>query len=469
MLKISLNSVTMSNFNSLIDKVKSNLNENQLVYATISLIGASGLAFRAYRLRSARAVLRTRWAKLRDDRYWGPAVKSGLSPSTAIRPFKIEVPNSELEDLRVRLQRTRLADSFDNTGFNYGMRSDVLKLVIDYWLNKYDWRQEEVKLNQFNHFKTEIEGLDIHYFHAKPGPGAKTVIPIMMVHGWPSSVVEYLKTTEILTQPDQDGLAFEVICPSLPGYGWSSPAARPGLNQLHTARIFVKLMERLGHQRFYYQAGDWGAIVGKNLAALFPERVRGASLQILSAPRNGSLPMFLGMYLNQPKLWSLLQQTGYMHIMGTKPDTIGVGLGDSPAGLAAWILEKFLVYGKNSKTTTDLSSLDRTFSMDDLLTNVMIYWLNGSATSSSRFYKEWFSYECQVELKVDELVIPSSVPVGVTLFPHEVIPTTEGSARRAARNVVRFTKMDRGGHFGAFQEPQLLTNEIRAFVKQTLT
>ena len=311
--------------------------------------------------------------------------------------------------------------------------------------------------------------LDIHFIHSRAGLGAKTVLPIHLVHGWPGSVLEYLKMIRFLTTPDLDGLAFEVICPSLPGFGWSSAAARPGLNQIHTARIFVKLMERLGHRKFYYQGGDLGAIVGKVLASLYPDRVRGASLQLLQKSIQ-PLVMNISTCLYPVVIWDDWSKTGYLHIQATRPDTVGVGLNDSPAGLAAWILEKFIKRSNESHMLkSDLSALASKFSLDDLLTNVMIYWLTGSITSSARFYKEIYNFETQVDQYVNQLTIPSSVPVSITAFPNEIVTNVdESAAREAAPGLIRYTKMDRGGHFGAFEEPELLSNEIRDFVRQTL-
>lgn len=183
-----------------------------------------------------------------------------------------------LTDLKARLTNTRYIDSLKGTNFEYGFRGEVLKKVVDHWLNKYDWRKQEKELNKFDHFKTQIEGLDVHYMHVKPKNVGKNVrvYPLLIVHGWPGSVVEFLKIIPLLTTPT-DGIAFEVVAPSIPGYGWSQAAQKPGFNVIHAARVFNKLMTRLGYDKFYYQGGDWGAIIGKAVAVLAPDRVLGFS------------------------------------------------------------------------------------------------------------------------------------------------------------------------------------------------
>ena len=190
-----------------------------------------------------------------------------------------------LIDLKDRLNKVRLpTEAFDGINFQYGFRTDVLRKVIDHWSTTYDWRAQEKALNKYDQFKTQIEGLDIHFYRVKGSSKAKTILPLLAVHGWPGSVVEYQKLIPLLTQPDKDGIAFELIVPSLPGYGFSEGSHKPGLNVVHIARIMAKLMNKLGHQRFYYQGGDWGSIIGKAITSLYPERILGASLTMPIAP-----------------------------------------------------------------------------------------------------------------------------------------------------------------------------------------
>ncbi|KAI1290784.1 Juvenile hormone epoxide hydrolase 1 [Halotydeus destructor] len=212
-----------------------------------------------------------------EDHYWGPkVVKDGKLPvdDKAIRKFAINVPEEVLDDLKGRLNSTRIIESIQGSNFEYGFHSDQLKKVIEYWSTKYDWRKQEAILNKLTHFKTQVEGIDVHYIHAKPTGGATKVYPLLMVHGWPGSVVEFLKIIPMLTTP-VDGVAFEIIAPSIPGYGWSEAPSKGGFNHLHAARVFTKLMGRLGFDKFYYQGGDWGAVIGAGPGTAIPGKDSG--------------------------------------------------------------------------------------------------------------------------------------------------------------------------------------------------
>ena len=223
--------------------------------------------------------------------------------SPTISPFKVNVDESVLVDLKDRLNKARLpTEAFDDTNFEYGFRADVLRKVINHWSTKYDWRAQEKVLNKYDQFKTQIEGLDIHFYHVKASSSAKTILPLLAVHGWPGSVVEYQKLIPLLTQPDKDGVAFEMVVPSLPGYGWSEGSHKPGLNIVHIGRILAKLMNKLGHQRFYYQGGDWGSLIGKAIAALYPEKIRGVSLSFPIMPINLKVALKVGIGAIMPSL-----------------------------------------------------------------------------------------------------------------------------------------------------------------------
>jgi len=192
--------------------------------------------------------------------------------STEIHPFKVNVSLDELQDLQQRLSNARFVDHIEDTKFTYGFNSNYLKEIVEYWQTKYDWRKEEAKLNAYPQFKTQIEGLDIHFVQVKPDKQVKTVLPLLVIHGWPGSVLEYYKSFPLLTEPDQNGLAFEVIAPSIPGYGFSEAPHQKGFNVTAAARVFVKLMKRLGHERFVVHGGDWGNAVTRNVATVFPEK-----------------------------------------------------------------------------------------------------------------------------------------------------------------------------------------------------
>lgn len=331
------------------------------------------------------------------------------------------MPDEVLVNLKQRLSSVRLVDSLEGTNFEYGMRSDVLGKLLAYWSSQYNWRTQEAALNKLDHFKTQVEGLDVHFIRVKPtGQNVKTVHPLMLVHGWPGSFVEYLKVVPLLTKADKNGVAFELIIPSIPGFGFSEASSKTGLNVIHVARIFAKLMTRLGHKKFYYHGNDWGAIIGKALGALLPERVSGLHITLplikftpyvmLKLAVGWLLPSFVfdspaidsaKLYPPLEKLVWLLKETGYAHIQATKPDTIGVALNDSPAGLAAYIIEKFSSWtNKNYVNRPDGGLLEK-YSLDDLINNVMVYYITNSITTSARLYKEHLTHEMQQVLNFD--------------------------------------------------------------------
>lgn len=389
--------------------------------------------------------------------YWGSQPWTPGQPvpkdDESIRDFSISVPDSVLTDVKARLKNARLpAPSMSGTGFSYGFNTKALKQVIDYWANKYDWKKHEKELNSFPHFKTQIEGLDIHFIHVKAKTPAKDIKPIILVHGWGSSVYDYLKVIPLLTS--NSSVAFDVVIPSLPGHGWTQASERPGLNVIHIARIYSKLMTRLGYQFYIISGGDWGQPIGKASAVLYPERIIGKCLvpdELLSGyvskmykdavTNDGASKLDTGFHATMPtakvtlyscvkvffgmifpghvydnsekdvpkvhpifdKLGFLFQETGYFHVQATKPDTIGAALSDSPVGLAAWLLERYAIFtNPDNINKDDISGLTETFSMDQLLTNVMIYWVTNTASTSARIFKESASYHVLYDLHFEK-------------------------------------------------------------------
>ncbi|XP_039980746.1 epoxide hydrolase 1 isoform X2 [Xiphias gladius] len=348
-----------------------------------------------------------------EDGWWGTGVPPDGEEDVTIHPFKVTTSNEELEDLYSRIDQTRPVASLEDSKFNYGFNSQYLQTVVSYWRNDFDWRRQVDKLNQYPHFKTKIEGIDIHYLHVKPKkvPEGTTAIPLIMVHGWPGSFYEFYGLIPLLTEPSNpDDLVFEVVCPSIPGYGFSEAPHKKGFDSVCAASIFHKLMKRLGFQQFYAHGGDWGWLVTTNMAQLEPKSVKGLHVNF-APPSKPSLSMVLSIMLGRhfPKLFGFtdmdiqrlypcmaklvvesIKESGYMHIQATKPDTVGRGLNDSPVGLAAYILEKFSTWTNCDFRNLADGGLTRKFSLDDLLTNVMIYWLSGCIISSMRFYKENF-------------------------------------------------------------------------------
>ena len=413
-------------------------------------------------------------AEYRLDHYWGKKVwKLGDAlpkDNDAIKPFKINVDKSVLDDLIMRLKGVRLQDSFEGTNFEYGMRSDVLKEFIDYWVNSYDWKKQETYLNSFPQFKTQVEGLDIHFVHIKSS--SAKAIPLMLVHGWPGSYIELLKVVPKLKDK------FELIIPSLPGYGFSESSSKSGLSSFHIGRIFVKLMNRLGHKKFMYHGGDWGALIGRSLARTFPEKVIGFHTTMPTGPfsRTGIMRILLSEFglsslvfesPQEAQRWNPIKNTlafgvregGYLLIQATKPDTVGVALNNDPAGLAAYILEKFSVATKKENVFKADGGLGETFTKDELLTNVMIYWINSCFTSSARLYKEGL-----ISLITDQAVV--TVPT-VALVARTEVPTilTPTLMKDAYSDLLKYTQLDKYGHFLSFEAPDVVAKDIIEFAE----
>ncbi|GFY53629.1 epoxide hydrolase 1 [Trichonephila inaurata madagascariensis] len=337
----------------------------------------------------------------------GSKPKEGAD-DTSIHPFKISIPDEILLDLKERLQRARYEPSLEDSKFEYGFNSDYLKSVIEYWGKEYNWRKQEEQLNKFSHFKTRIEGIDVHFVHVKPNiPEGRQLkrLPLLAVHGWPGSFYEFYKMIPFLTTPNpEQDFVFEVICPSIPGYGFSSSPCKKGFDARAASRLFLTLMERLGHDHFYVQGGDWGSLIVTILGKYYPSRIIGVHVNMYSSgpkswdifkavaiayfPSLVSPAEYKGLFPFWERFKTILQESGYFHIQATKPDTIGSGLADSPVGLAAYILEKFSTWTNLKNRLSENGNLTENFTLDELLTNVMIYWVNNNITSSVRFYKE---------------------------------------------------------------------------------
>lgn len=326
------------------------------------------------------------------------------------------VDEQVLLDLKDRLAKHRdFTPPLEGVQQQYGMNTNLLKDIVDHWKNKYDWRAREKYLNQYPQFKTKIQGLDIHFIHVKPqvAKGIK-VYPMLMVHGWPGSVREFYELIPYLTKPTNGrDYAFELIIPSLPGYGFSQAAPKPGMSPIQISIIFKNLMERLGHKKYYLQGGDWGSLITADLAAVFGDRILGLhnNMCVVNTPLS-NIKRMLGafwpsmvvdakyeswMYPYSTFFKTMMLEMGYMHIQATKPDTVGVGLNDSPVGLAAYIIEKFTSWtNKNWQSRADGGLKDK-FTYDKILDNVMIYWVTGSITTSMRLYSESFNSDYQAK------------------------------------------------------------------------
>jgi len=377
------------------------------------------------------------------------------SVSDAIVRFEIRVEDAVLDDLLTRLERTRFSDQIEGTDWEYGIPIAYLAELVEYWRDTYDWRAQESRLNGFEHFRTGIDGQSIHFIHARSQhPHA---LPLLLTHGWPGSVVEFLDVIPRLTSPELYGGdaadAFHVIAPSLPGYGFSGPTRTRGWDVGRVARAFQQLMARLGYARYGAQGGDWGAEVTTRIGALDPEHCAGIHLNmpIGDAPVE---PVALS-DLDTAGLAALQQfsreESAYAAEQGTKPQTLGVGLNDSPAGLLAWTVEKFRAW---SDCDGDPETV---FTRDQLITNAMLYWVTETAASSARLY--WEERHCDAARP--EFV---AVPTGVARYPKEILRYPRPWVERRY-NVTYWADMPRGGHFAAMEQPDLFAEDVRAFFR----
>jgi len=376
-----------------------------------------------------------------------------------IRPFEISVPDAVLDDLRLRLAQTRFPDQVGDP-WVYGTDIAYLRQLVDYWRDEYDWREQERRLNALDNYKTRIDGLDIHFIHQRsPEPDA---LPIVITHGWPGSVVEFLKVIGPLTDPVAHGGdaadAFHVVAPSMPGYGFSDKPREPGMGPEQIADINAQLMARLGYERYGAQGGDWGAAVSTWIAAKYASHAAGLHLNMAFAgppadsedPTGGATPEELARM--QARQAELADGFAYSAIQGTKPQTLGYGLNDSPAGLAGWIVEKF-------QSWCDCSGDPETiFTKDELLTNITIYWVTQTATSSARMYYESGLARAGGGGQPGRI----EVPTAGAIFPHELFYAPRAWAE-AWYNLTRWTEMPRGGHFAAMEQPELFVDDVRAF------
>ncbi|KAL2728875.1 juvenile hormone epoxide hydrolase 1-like [Vespula squamosa] len=418
------------------------------------------------------------------ETFWGP--EKNKAASKDVRPFKIDVPTSVIDDLNKRLENPRLnVEPLEGTAWTYGIPAPYLKKIISYWRNKYNWTERQALLNKYPQFVTNIQGLDIHFYHVKPSILPKDrkvkVLPLLLLHGWPSSFVEFQKMIPLLTKlrPDKD-FVFEVVIPSLPGYAFSDGAVRPGLAPAHMGTIFKNLMTRLGFEKYYIQGGDWGAAITSAMAALYPEKIIGLHSNMCIYNKLLNFWNILGIYFPsvvvdkeyehrmyplKHHFFRLIEETGYMHLQATKPDTIGLALTNSPVSLAGYLLEKFNIWTNPEYKYRNEGGFLEKFTLDELLDNVMIYWVTDCITTSSRLYAEQFAHKYR-DLLIDEL--PIEVPSACAMFPHELIYTPEKLLRRRYLNLIQFTHMPGGGHFAAMEEPFIFADDIYDFVSKVI-
>ncbi|MGW3312990.1 epoxide hydrolase family protein [Streptomyces sp. NPDC001073] len=368
------------------------------------------------------------------------------------RPFTVLTPESEIDDLKRRLARTRWPDPETVGDWSQGVRVENARYLVEYWERSYDWRRLESALNRFPQFLTEIDGLDIHFVHVRSkNPNA---MPLILTHGWPGSILDFLKLIGPLTDPDSYGGdaadSFDVVIPSLPGFGFSQKPTDTGWTVSRTASAWAELMKRLGYTQWAAQGGDWGGVVTTDLGVMRPEGLVGIHLNTQYAfpaqmpenlsPEQRDAVETLAFYAGE--------LGGSNHLQGTKPETVGFALADSPAGQAAWIYEKFQAKTDNHGLAED------TLSIDDILDTISLYWFTNSAASSARIY--W-------ENKGRTFAGPKvTLPVAVTVFPKDIPRVPRSWIEDTYSNLIHYGEADKGGHFAALEQPETLVSEIRA-------
>ena len=367
--------------------------------------------------------------------------------------FAISVSGEALDDLHRRLRATRWPDTVTDSGWTYGLDLEWMRSLTDYWLNQYDWVAQQRALNKYPHYLAEIEGFRIHYLHFRSKNS--NAVPLVITHGWPGSFLELLKVAPMLANSPAD--PFHVVVPSLPGFGFSQRPFSPGMNTFRTAELWVALMRELGYDRFVAQGGDIGANVSSVMAWKHPESVLALHLNYIPGSYRPWVDEGVSLYPEEIAFQQKAQQWyeekgGYWHVQATQPQTVGFGLNDSPVGLAAWLIDKY-------RDWADCDGVvERRFSREELLTHVSLYWFTETIASSCRMYME--SRRAPLVFRKDERI---AVPCGVLRMAREE-PMPPPAWVKRAYNVVRWTEKPKGGHFAAWEEPELFAKDVREFV-----
>lgn len=376
-----------------------------------------------------------------------------MRETSALTPFQVAIPQAALDDLKRRLETARWPEHETEPGWTQGVPLDRLQRLVDYWRTGYDWRRFEAQINAFPQFRTEIDGLALHFLHVRSKH--ERALALVLSHGWPGSVIEFLKAIGPLTDPTAYGGraedAFHVVVPSLPGHGFSDRPSAPGWDAGRIARAWAELMRTLGYTRWVAQGGDWGAVITNTLALQKPAGLAAIHLNIpLAVPAS---PQMDGTTPAEREAMAALQRFvtdgwGYNQLQAARPQTIGYALADSPVGLAAWIYEKFQAWTDND------GDPERALTRDEMLDDITLYWLTNTAASSARLYRENAGKFGMNQGIVD-------FPVGLSLFPKEIFRTPRSWADKVYPNIIHWNELDRGGHFAAFEQPKLFTEELR--------
>jgi len=384
--------------------------------------------------------------------------------ATEVRPFNIDVPEDRLEDLRRRIAAARLPSKELVEDRSQGVQLETIHELAQYWATDYDWRKAEAKLNTLPQFMTEIDGVDVHFIHVKSEH--EDALPLIMTHGWPGSVIELLETIGPLTDPTAHGGkaedAFHLVLPSVPGYGFSAQPVELGWELSRTARAWADLMRRLGYTRYVAQGGDVGAGVTDAMGRQAPEGLLGIHTNLLVPALGGTMPTDTDEERAAAAQIATFGQSGngYFVEMATRPQTIGYALLDSPVGLAAWMLDHDTdAYYKIARAFIE-DQPSGNLTRDNVLDNITLYWLTGTGASAARSY--WEAYGPDAPTAGRQPLPPPPIPVGFTTFPGEIWRTPRSWVEASYPNVVYFNEVERGGHFAAWEEPELFSEELRA-------
>ncbi|HEY1571205.1 MAG TPA: epoxide hydrolase [Pseudonocardiaceae bacterium] len=378
-----------------------------------------------------------------------------------MRPFRIEVPQSDLDDLNRRLDATRWPGEIPGLGWTRGAPLDYVKELAEYWRHSYDWRAAEAKLNQFPQFVTEIDGTDVHFLHVR-SPHADAT-PIILTHGWPGSFVEFVDVIGPLTDPADPADAFHVVIPSIPGYGFSGHPQDTGWNLKRVARAWATLMAELGYDRYVAQGGDWGSPISLEVGLADPEHVIGVHVNMFVTFPPEDPAAFAGLAASDMARLEfaggfLQDGIGWQKIQSTRPQTLSYGLTDSPVGQLAWIVEKFKEWTDSDKVPEDAVARDH------ILTNVMVYWLTGTAGSSAQLYYESAHGDAEFA-KTWGGPWPLVMPAAVAFFPRDAVRPIRPWAEQILPTLTQWSEFEQGGHFAALEQPALLVADIATFAR----
>ncbi len=370
----------------------------------------------------------------------------------SIQTFTISVSPFVIEDLRERIGRARWPDEITDSGWTYGTNKAYLHDLCTHWSHGFDWKEQEDKINTFQHFQADIDGLNLHFIHEK-GKG-ENPIPLLLIHGYPDSFVRFLHLIPLLTEGGPDGRSFDVIVPSIPGFGFSDRPVMGGFNSQRIADLFARLMEELGYEKYIIHGGDWGSSIAEQFAINYPQRLMG--LHLTDVPyshifsiKAEDLTDAEKRWLEAGKVWSQ-REGAYAHIQGTKPQTLAFGLNDSPIGLAAWIIEKFYAW------TDHKGDLDKIYTRDQLLTNLTVYWVTQTIGSAFRlYYENMTNPPAAATQKID-------IPTALCVSAHDILPPPREFVERIF-NVKQWTQLRSGGHFAAMEQPEVLAEDLFLF------